>query len=161
MHIKENGKDKTLYIISPPWFTPKGGSSMDIPYGGRAYLSTTNANKGVFYTPNLLGGSIEYDIDLKNSGCSCNAALYLVDMPARDWNGKAIRGKGGDYYCDANKVGGSWCPEFDIMEANTYAWHTTAHKCDPPTSKGYYNNCDRGGSCFAIAHGRLSYGPGS
>jgi len=81
-------------------------------------------------------------------------------MPAKDINGNPIAGKGGDYYCDANMVGGNWCPEFDIMEANTYAWHTTPHKCDAPNDKGHYNNCDRGGDCFEIAHGRISYGPG-
>jgi len=110
----------------------------------------------------LLGGSIEYDVDLSQSGCSCNAALYLILMPARDTNGIPEKGDG-DYYCDANMVGGHWCPEFDIMEANTYAWHTTPHKCDPPTDKGHYNNCDRGGSCFQVASQKLKgkYGPGA
>jgi hypothetical protein len=149
-----------MYIISPDWYTPKGGNTMDIPAGGRSYLSPDNENKGVFYSPNLLGGTIEYDVDLSHSGCSCNAALYLISMPAKDWNGVPTAGKGGDYYCDANMVGGNWCPEFDIMEANTYAWHSTPHKCDAPNDKGHYNNCDRGGDCFEIAHGRISYGPG-
>ena len=39
-----------------------------------------------------------------------------------------------------------------MMEANTYAWHSTPHKCDSPTDKGHYNNCDRGGSVFQVAH---------
>jgi len=42
LEIKENGKDKTLYIISPPWFSSKGGNDLSVPYGGRAYLSTKN-----------------------------------------------------------------------------------------------------------------------
>jgi len=63
MTVKENGKDKELFIISPDWYTPKGGNTMDVPYGGRSYLSPNNENKGVFYTPNLLGGTIEYDVD--------------------------------------------------------------------------------------------------
>lgn len=82
-------------------------------------------------------------------------------MPARDENGNPVKGHG-DYYCDANMVGGNWCPEFDIMEANTYAWHSTPHKCDNPNDHGHYYNCDRGGSCFQVAHQKLNgqYGPG-
>ena len=151
INIKENGKDKKLYIVGADWYTPKGGDTMDIPHGGRSYLATSDAlGPDNFYAVNLLGGAIDYDVDLSKSGCSCNAALYLILMPAKDKNGNPEKGFG-DYYCDANMVGGHWCPEFDIMEANTYAWHTTPHKCDPPTDKGHYTNCDRGGSCFQIA----------
>ena len=35
-------------------------------------------------------------------GCHCNAAGYFIGMPGP--NG----GDGGDYYCDANFVGGQW-----------------------------------------------------
>ena len=116
-----------MYIISPDWYTPKGGNTMDIPAGGRSYLSPDNENKGVFYSPNLLGGTIEYDVDLSHSGCSCNAALYLISMPAKDWNGVPTAGKGGDYYCDANNVCGQSCAEIDIQEANKLSWHSTLH----------------------------------
>lgn len=115
-----------------------------------------------FYGVNLLGGSISYDVDLSAAGCSCNAALYLISMPGKDQGGSPSGGDGGDYYCDANKVNGQWCPEFDIMEANQFAWHSTPHKCDSPTDKGHYWNCDRGGSCFQKASDKLRgiYGPG-
>ena len=48
-------------------------------------------------------------------------------------------------YCDAASVGGYMCPEFDMMEANKYAWRTTSHKCD--SSGSNYSNCDRNGTC--------------
>ena len=48
-------------------------------------------------------------------------------------------------YCDANNVGGLYCPEFDLMEANKQSWNAIAHKCDPPSSLGYYDSCDHGG----------------
>lgn len=161
--IKENGTPKTLYVVGPDWYSPKGGDRMEIPHGGRSYLATSNSlGPDNFYGVNLLGGSISYDVNLSQSGCACNAALYLISMPGKDWNGNPNAGDGKDYYCDANMVGGQWCPEFDIMEANTFAWHSTPHKCDSPNDKGHYSNCDRGGNCFQIAHQKLNgiYGPG-
>ena len=69
-------------------------------------------------------------------------------------------GAGGDYYCDANAVGGTYCPEMDVSEANKYAMASTAHTChyDPPH---YYDTCD-GGGCGANvldSHGN-EFGPG-
>ena len=55
-------------------------------------------------------------------------------------------------YCDANKVDGFWCPEFDIMEANKYAFRSTAHSCDSPDASGAYHNCDRAGKCSIDVH---------
>lgn len=80
-------------------------------------------------------------------------------MPAKDQNGTPLPSDGKDYYCDANKGAGSWCPEFDVMEANQYAFHATPHKCDAPNDKGHYYNCDRGGQCFQVAQSQGTYGP--
>ena len=95
-----------------------------------------------------------------NVGCGCVTALYTVLMPALD-QGITDPFK----YCDANQVGGYWCPEFDIMEANKFAFHVTGHKCDAPTSDGVYHNCDRGGQCtmdvWTSNNNDFDYGPGS
>jgi len=88
----------------------------------------------------MLGGSLEYDVDLSSVGCGCITAVYSVLMPAVD--------NPSDFgYCDANKVDDSWCPEFDIMEANKYAFRATGHTCDAPDASGKYHQCDRGGQC--------------
>lgn len=97
--------------------------------------------------PDLLGGSLSYDVDLSQNGCNCVAALYMVEMPAKNEDGSYREGDDGMYYCDANQVGGAFCPEFDIMEANTFAWRAVHHNCDEPNENGFYGDCDRAGQC--------------
>lgn len=110
-------------------------------YNNRMYLANSDSlDPNDYFKVNLLGGSMEFDVDLSDSGCGCVAALYTILMPAKDNNSDPFK------YCDANQVGGHWCPEFDIMEANKHAFHVTGHKCDAPQN-GIYYNCDRGGQC--------------
>ena len=89
-----------------------------MPSASGTYLSETpwlDPNK--YFKPNLLGGSVEYDVDLSRRNCGCVAAFYLIKMPGVNENGDYWE-TDGYYYCDANKVFGNYCPEFDIMEAN-------------------------------------------
>ena len=135
-------------------------------FNGRAYFSNTQMfDKSQFFAPNLLGGSMEYDVDLSQVGCNCNAALYLIEMPAKNANGSFRAGESdGMYYCDANQIGGAFCPEFDIMEANIFAYRAVNHHCDDP-SNGHYSWCDREGSCAVDIITDFPdtdpYGPGS
>ena len=76
------------------------------------------------------------------------ASLFTVKMPAKDKYGNLVPGENGLWYCDANQVGGSYCPEFDIMVANRYALQTNPHLCDAPNEHGYYDRCERAGSCW-------------
>jgi len=112
----------------------------------------------------LLGQVMSFTVDLGKVGCGCNLALYLTHMPARDFTGQFKLGedRGGQpaYYCDANKVGGQWCPEVDIMEANTHAFQSTLHNCDAPTG-GEYTYCDRIGCSESTRKAAAVYGPGS
>lgn len=52
----------------------------------------------------------------------------------------------GFWYCDANSPY-NFCPEFDIMEANKYAFRSTIHTCDDPDEHGFISDCERGGFC--------------
>ena len=77
-----------------------------------------------YFTVNLLGGSLEYDVDLsKVDGCNCVTALYGVRMPAAGDNAT------GQKYCDASGLEGSYCPTFDFMKANQFGLHSAAHSC--------------------------------
>jgi len=114
------------------------------------------------YAPefSFLGKTLSYTVDLAKVPCACNAALYLVAAPGYDANQKPFPSQSGDYYCDANQVGGLYCPEMDIMEANNAAFQVTPHKCDAPQGL-HYNNCDRGG-CGLNTHriNATAFGPG-
>lgn len=146
VQITENGVSKTVYVASGSYSS--GGNRVTIPYNNRAILTTSpNLDPSTFYRPNLLGGSVEYDVDLSQSNCGCIAAFYLVGAPGKDRNGNYWN-TDGYYYCDANQVGGNYCPEYDIMEANMFVSQTTVHACDAPDWKGFYNNCNRGGTCI-------------
>ena len=82
-------------------------------------------------------------------------------MPGYNANGQPDPSQSKDYYCDANQVGGVYCPEMDIMEANQYAFAITPHKCDNPVNKHYYY-CDRGGCGRTVYKlDKNAYGPGS
>jgi len=111
----------------------------------------------------LLGKTVSFTVDLSRVGCNCNLALYLTQPPARSEDGSFAKGDcpWSPYYCDANQVCGSWCPEVDIMEANTHAFQSTPHKCDAPSPTGHYSKCDRAGCSQNTEHmGGNVYGPG-
>eukprot|EP01006_Ploeotia_vitrea_P025922 TRINITY_DN58894_c0_g1_i2.p1 TRINITY_DN58894_c0_g1~~TRINITY_DN58894_c0_g1_i2.p1 ORF type:complete len:213 (-),score=34.99 TRINITY_DN58894_c0_g1_i2:226-864(-) len=92
----------------------------------------------------LLGKTVKWTADISQAGCGCNAAFYMTHMPGYKKDGKPDPEKGGDYYCDANDVGGNWCPEMDLQEANQHALKMTPHKCDAPQNK-HFGGCDRSG----------------
>ena len=153
----ENDQEITLYVQYPFWAdATTSGASLSYDYNNRMYLSTSpTLDTNSYYKPNLLGGSMEYDVDLSMVSCGCVSALYTILMPAIDNTTDPFK------YCDANQVGGHWCPEFDIQEANRHAFHATAHECDAP-SNGLYSNCDRGGQCTAdVYYHPGQYGSGS
>ena len=92
-------------------------------------------------------------------GCNCNGALYFVTMPGYNSAQQPEPGGDKDYYCDANAVGGNYCPEMDVMEANKFAMASTAHTCQyqPPH---YYSTCDRGGCGTNVLDVDSGFGPG-
>jgi len=107
---------------------------------------------------------MEYDVDLSRTDCGCVAALYVIGMPGIGSDGQPFESTDGLHYCDAQAVGGNFCPEFDIMEANQWAYHATSHSCDTPDANGHYTNCDRPGTCDLDIYDHqpdVNFGPGA
>lgn len=144
----EEGQTKTAYMMVGPLDSSRGegvhthGHSLTVDHGPRLYFSERcekSISPDMFLKKKLIGKSLEYTVDLSGVGCGCNAAFYMVTMPAGG------RTKCNDYYCDANAVCGSNCAELDIQEGNTHVWQTTPHHA--------YDS----GGCEHKAH---NYGPG-
>jgi hypothetical protein len=116
LSVNVDGQDKTFYVATN--VDKSYGKTLNVPYNTRGYLSNTpSLDPNQFFKPNLLGGSVEYDVDLSSRNCGCLGTIYLVRMPGKDRNGN-LWNTDGYYYCDGNQVNGNYCPEFDIMEAN-------------------------------------------
>ena len=89
---------------SPRFFVGGGGAE---PRGSMAGSIHTDAapRPRTYRALHLLGGSLEFTVDVSQVGCSCIAAVYLVSMPARDADGARVLGP--ESYCDA--VGWNGC----------------------------------------------------
>jgi len=108
--VTMDGEDLDLFIVRTHWsdITPLGETGYNMGFNGRAYLSTSQDwNKDNYFRPNLLGGSMEYDVDLSQVSCGCNAALYTIRMPGVGSNGLPFESSDGLHYCDAASVGGN------------------------------------------------------
>ena len=166
--VNVDGVETTKYILSDTC-TGQGGV-FGCPEGGRAYIvngPSWDPKKPDYWHVDLIGDGygtlIEWDVDLSDHGCGCINAFYTVSMPGKNSQGDFEPSTDGYYYCDANQVGGTYCPEYDLMEANKYAYQTTPHSCDAPDEKGYYSKCDRGGYAKSTADSFMpvtDFGPG-
>jgi len=141
------------------------GNAITLKHNIRAYLAAPNCassfQSNIFLPLYLLDRTLSFTADLGQVGCGCNAALYLVSMPAHNHSGVPDPTKCGDYYCDANNVCGLFCPEMDVFEANNRALQITPHRCSAPQNH-YYSSCDGGGCGQNVVHiNRQAYGFGS
>merc|ERR1711865_128732 len=88
------------------------------------------ASKSAF---NLLGGSVEYDIDISNVDHGVNANIYTVS-PA-SFSGSFFN-KTLDY-CDGAATGSDWCMELDWIESNGHCGGaSTIHTIEGPGNDG-------------------------
>ena len=103
--ITENGQNKTLFIVGTSTLAQSDENSFSIGKNSRVYFTTDDKmGPNNWYMPNLLGGSIEYDLDISQTGGSCDFAVYLTRMPWVDENGDPAPQSDKTYYCDANGI---------------------------------------------------------
>ena len=124
-------------IVNQGW-TVNGGGSV--------------ATKAAF---NLLGGSVEYDVDFSGTHPGVNANIYTIS-PA---------GIGSYFsqskYCDGAKYGSDWCVEVDWVETNgNCGGQTTLHTIEGPgvgcTAWGCANSYHYNGK--TKFHMKITYG---
>ena len=144
------------------------GSTLSIAYNDRAYLVAECDVTGGVFSPAMfsqrlpmLGHSWSFTMDVSTASCGCNAALYAVSMPGLAADGSPAPSSGGDFYCDANQVGGTWCTEMDLIEANSAAMAATPHACAAPTATGYVPQCDKGGCGLGTKGNATLFGAGA
>jgi len=101
-----------------------------------------NESGGAFYRlPSLLNRGIKFTVDLSSSTCSCNAALFMVELPDNDT------------HCDAQGNDPTTrCFEMDLIEANTRGFQGTLHCVDGS------QDCKAG--CGGNFRSDKGYGPG-
>ena len=83
--VTVDGVPTTLYVHYPePWsMATVSGDSVSFDFNNRMYLSTSpTLDTSSYFKPDILGGSMEFDVDLSQSGCGCLTALYAIVMPA-------------------------------------------------------------------------------
>jgi len=155
ININETGNMTQRYVVSgsPDLVTVIDNNKIILQHNAQIQIANqpaTTYSPYIFQEYKLLGKTISYTVDLSSIGCSCNSAFYLVTMPGYGSNGQPTPGKYEDYYCDANEVGGVWCWEMDIQEANQYVTAATPHTCNGSPGT-YISSCDRGG-CGTNSH---------
>jgi hypothetical protein len=152
IRIKQDGKVLNLHVAALEAGLVKSngdGSAITMKWGGetRAFVvkqAMDDMPLENYHDFVLLNRELSYDVDLGTVGCSCNAALFFSSMPGYGMNGEVAMGDNAPFYCDANKIGGVWCWEHDVIESNMWAIHSTPHTCNAPAEE-YISSCDRGG----------------
>jgi len=166
MSVVIDGKSQQLPVVQTggtkgPKVTVNGNSTT-MSHNARVYLAENCDSKfkpTTFFKFMLMDKTISYTADLSGVECGCNAALYLVSMPAYSQSSPDPT-RCGDYYCDANQVCGVYCPEIDLFEANNRNIHITPHTCNNPIGH-FYPGCDGGGYVqSAYQTNPSSFGPG-
>jgi len=131
---------QTVYVWKQFGDVSVANGAVTMHTDSRAYLLKNNVGsigQDDFYQMKLNNLHFTYKLDLSRVPCHCNAAAYFNKMPAHS------PGEGGDWYCDANYVGGIGCPEYDTLESNKHIVSGALHSCYWDGS--WWQGCDSGG----------------
>ena len=117
--ITIDGQPQTKYVLSRQCTGKK--ADYTCPLNSRGFIYNKPAydiESPDYFAPKLLGGSIEWDVNMSKAACGTINSFYMVSMPTEAEQAKSIGD--GYYYCDSfmGIYGGQSCPEIDLMEAN-------------------------------------------
>lgn len=148
-----------LFVVNADQFCPSAndfvaayGSPQFKNRGWTIYGGAGAATKAAF---NLLGGSVEYDVDFSRTRPGVNANLYTISPV---FSGSFQQGA----YCDGQKTGDAFCVEIDWIETNgNCGGATTLHTRPGPgnlgcTAWGCSNKFNYNGK--TSFHMKVSYG---
>lgn len=97
-------------------YSTPGSSTQLMNQGWKIIGGAGVATKSAF---NLLGGSVEYDVDFTQTQYGVNANIYTISpLISNDGFVQAN-------YCDGQKTGADWCMELDFLEVNGFCCSAT------------------------------------
>jgi len=148
-----------LFVANAEQFCPSAGDFV-AAYGSpqfknRGWTITGGAGAATKASFNLLGGSVEYDVDFSRTRVGVNANLYTISPV---FSGSFQNGA----YCDGQKTGDAFCVEIDWIETNGNCGGATALHMRPGpgstgcTAWGCSNKYNYNGR--SIFHMKVSYG---
>jgi hypothetical protein len=158
IEVTHNGvENKKLYAMSD-WnnvgllVDEEGDLHFEGTPWGRTYFVTEmdgDPATDIYFKPNLLGGYMEYDVDLSLVGCGCSAALSLLGMPGLNEDGTIKLDNAGIPSCDGYGNSNAKCPEWRVHMANTFGFKAFTFPCEDIADGNphIYEECTRRYAC--------------
>jgi len=98
------------------------------------FSESPTLDKNAYFKPDLLGGFMQYEVDLSKVGCNCVTQVLGLAMPAVDETADEFG------YCTAHSS--EKCPQQNIMVANKYGFKANTRSCEAPNADGIFEECD-------------------
>lgn len=152
--VMEDGVPHTYYFYGAGQLL-EGGGGVRVTYNEpRIYVMErpgvhSSSDPADFHMFQLADKTLSFTVFLNGTACGLFASVDLLSMPAT-----AI-GRDGDWHCDAHVNEKAYCPEIDIMRANIYTLHSSAHACSKPWSEA---SCDNSAHILEFGRGIENYG---
>jgi hypothetical protein len=81
--VKVDGVDTKLFLTPNAISDNNRQFTMPSASGTRLFW-TPYKDPTTFFAPNMLGGSVSFDVNLSARNCGCVAAFYMVKSPGKD-----------------------------------------------------------------------------
>ena len=148
--VSVDGADAIKQYRSQNWSTATTSATYQVNIGSNNNVFLHDAaldGQYYAYKPGMIGGALQFDVDLSQLPCGCVAGVYAVKL--------------NDVSCsEDSKTGKPMCPSIDIMQANPFGFQMAANPCANGT-------CDAVSQCMnnmrdqgVTKYGSGAYGPG-